>query len=64
GLTAEQQARVFDRFWRSDVARDRGQGGSGLGLAISKSIVEAHAGRITVESTPGQGTIFTVTLPA
>lgn len=63
GLTAEQEARVFDRFWRSDSARDRQGGGSGLGLAISKSIVEAHDGRIVVDSTPGQGTTFTITLP-
>jgi two-component system OmpR family sensor kinase/two-component system sensor histidine kinase BaeS len=63
GLTAEQQARVFDRFWRSDEARDRQVGGSGLGLAISKSIVEAHDGRIAVDATPGQGTTFTITLP-
>ena len=62
GLTTEQQQRVFDRFWRSDDARDRQQGGSGLGLAISKSIVEAHDGRIEVDATPGQGTTFTITL--
>jgi signal transduction histidine kinase len=63
GLTAEQQARVFDRFWRSDSARDRQGGNSGLGLAISKSIVEAHGGHITVDATPGQGTTFTIILP-
>lgn len=62
GLTAEQQQRVFDRFWRSDTARDRRQGGSGLGLAIAKSIVEAHDGTIALASTPGAGTTFTITL--
>lgn len=64
GLTAEQQLRVFDRFWRSDSARDRQKGGSGLGLAISKSIVEAHNGQISVHSAPGQGTRFIITFKA
>ncbi|MFL7837170.1 MAG: ATP-binding protein [Candidatus Promineifilaceae bacterium] len=63
GLTAEQQARVFDRFWRSDRSRDRQGGNSGLGLAISKSIVEAHGGQISVTATPGEGATFTVSLP-
>jgi signal transduction histidine kinase len=63
GLTAEQQARVFDRFWRSDASRDRQGGNSGLGLAISKSIVEAHGGTITVSAAPGQGATFTISLP-
>ena len=63
GLTAEQQARVFDRFWRSDSARDRQGGNSGLGLAISKSIVEAHGGTISVDATPGDGAAFTISLP-
>jgi len=63
GLTAEQQARVFDRFWRSDSARDRQGGNSGLGLAISKSIVEAHGGTISVDATPGDGATFTISLP-
>ncbi len=62
GLTTGQQERVFDRFWRSDSARDRRQGGSGLGLAISKSIIVAHDGRLTVQATPGEGSTFTITL--
>ena len=64
GLTVEQQASVFDRFWRSDAARSREQGGSGLGLAIAKGIVEAHGGIIGVESQPGNGAMFWFTLPA
>jgi signal transduction histidine kinase len=62
GLTADQQQRVFDRFWRAAAARDRQSGSSGLGLAIAKSIVEAHNGQISVQSTPGEGTVFTIGL--
>jgi signal transduction histidine kinase len=58
GLTSEQQASVFDRFWRSDSARSREQGGSGLGLAIAKGIIEAHNGTIGVQSQLGEGTTF------
>jgi signal transduction histidine kinase len=63
GLTMEQQRVVFDRFWRSDVARGRDQGGSGLGLAIAKGIIEAHGGSIAVTSQPNQGATFTFVLP-
>jgi len=56
---------VFDRFYRADKARQRdGDDSSGLGLAIAKAIVEAHGGMISVESAPGQGATFTITLPA
>ncbi|HXF63837.1 MAG TPA: HAMP domain-containing sensor histidine kinase [Caldilineaceae bacterium] len=56
---------VFDRFYRGDKARRRNHSdASGLGLAIAKAIVEAHGGRIGVDSTPGQGTTFTITLSA
>jgi signal transduction histidine kinase len=64
GLTPEAQAHVFDRFWRADEARNRDQGGSGLGLAICRGIVEAHGGRIWVESQPNAGTAFIFELPA
>jgi signal transduction histidine kinase len=64
GLSAEQQAQVFDRFWRSDAARNRNQGGSGLGLAIAQGIAHAHAGEITVDSVSGSGSTFTLVLPA
>jgi heavy metal sensor kinase len=61
GIAADDQARVFDRFFRGDPARERG--GTGLGLALTRSIVQLHGGRITVESQPGQGTCFRVWLP-
>jgi signal transduction histidine kinase len=63
GIAAEHLPRIFDRFYRVDVARTRSAGGSGLGLAICKSIVEAHHGQISVSSQDGKGTDFKVTLP-
>lgn len=63
GLTADVQARVFDRFWKADPARQRSHSGSGLGLAICRAIVELHHGRMGVESTVGQGTTFFFVLP-
>jgi signal transduction histidine kinase len=64
GLTAEQQTRIFDRFYRADESRARSSGGVGLGLPIAKAIVEAHHGTLAVESAPGGGCTFVVTLPA
>jgi len=64
GLSPEAQRHVFDRFWRADSSRSRGEGGSGLGLAICQAIVTAHNGRIWVEDTPGQGATFIFELPA
>jgi two-component system sensor histidine kinase BaeS len=52
---------IFDRFYRGDKSRHV-NGESGLGLAIAKSMVEAQGGSITVDSTPGQGTVFTIRL--
>ncbi len=62
GLSPEDRERIFERFYRSAEARSQGEGGSGLGLCIARSIVEAHGGKIQVESTPGQGSTFTVLL--
>jgi len=63
GIAAQDQPRVFERFFRADKARSREAGGSGLGLAICQSIVEAHHGSISFTSRPGEGTIFIVRLP-
>ena len=64
GISAEAQGRIFDRFYRTDDARAHAPQGTGLGLAICKWIVEAHHGRIEVQSVVGQGSTFTVVLPA
>jgi two-component system sensor histidine kinase VicK len=63
GIPRADLAKVFDRFYRVDKARSRQQGGTGLGLAISKEIVEAHRGRIWVNSTEGRGSTFYISLP-
>ncbi len=69
GIRPEELPRIFERFYKADRARSKtdfigpGGGGSGLGLAIARHVVEAHGGRITVESTPGEGSTFTFTLP-
>ena len=63
GIPVEAQPFIFDRFYRVDKARNRMDGGSGLGLSIVKSIAVTHGGRISVESTPGKGSTFTVLLP-
>lgn len=64
GIPAEEQERIFERFYRVDYARSRSDGGSGLGLSIVRHIVLAHGGTISVWSAPGQGSTFTVRLPA
>jgi two-component system, OmpR family, sensor histidine kinase BaeS len=64
GISPEHLSHVFERFYRVDTARDRTHGGSGIGLTISKALIEAHGGRIAVESGgPGRGATFRVWLP-
>ena len=64
GIDKESLPRLFERFFRVDKARSRKLGGTGLGLAIVKHIAEAHKGSVSVESTVGKGTKFTIELPA
>ncbi len=64
GIAAEHLPRLFERFYRVDKARSRQSGGTGLGLAIVKHIAQAHGGAVAVESQPGAGSTFAISLPA
>ncbi len=64
GIQPEDLAHVFERFYRGDKSRYGGNGELGLGLAIAKAFVQAHGGKIWVESAPGMGAAFIVELPA
>ncbi len=63
GIPVEEQARIFERFYRVDDALSRRTAGSGLGLYLAKAVVDAHGGRIWVESAPGHGATFSFALP-
>ncbi len=64
GISPADQQRIFERFYRVDASRSRAVGGTGLGLSIVKHLVQSMGGRIDVESRLGQGSTFSVTLPA
>jgi signal transduction histidine kinase len=63
GIPPEEQGRIFDRFHRVESGLHRSTEGTGLGLYLVKAIIEAHGGRVWVESAPGRGSIFIFTLP-
>lgn len=63
GIAEEELPFIFERFYRTDNSRSRKTGGSGIGLTIVKAVIEAHGGKIEVESQVGQGSCFTVILP-
>ncbi|MDP6664850.1 MAG: ATP-binding protein [SAR202 cluster bacterium] len=63
GIPEEDAPKIFDKFYRVSSHLGRGRPGSGLGLAICKAVIEAHRGRLWVESTPGRGSTFHFTLP-
>ena len=64
GLTAEQQAKLFQDFAQADSLTARRYGGTGLGLALSRKLARMMGGDVTVASEPGQGSVFTVRMPA
>ena len=64
GIPLTQQHLIFERFYRVDEARNRSTGGCGLGLSIVKTLVDSMGGSVTVRSTLGEGSTFTVTLPS
>jgi signal transduction histidine kinase len=64
GIAPEDQAHIFERFYKADKSRRHSEGGNGLGLSIARKVVEMHRGAIAVRSQPGAGAVFTVELPA
>jgi two-component system sensor histidine kinase BaeS len=64
GISAEDLPLIFERFWRVEKSRNRQTGGSGLGLPIVRKLVEAHGGSVSATSVLGEGSIFTLRLPA
>jgi two-component system OmpR family sensor kinase len=64
GMEPEEAAHIFERFYRSDPSRSRAHGGAGLGLSIVSAIVANHGGTVSAQGRPGEGTAFTVHLPA
>jgi two-component system, OmpR family, sensor kinase len=64
GMDAASAAHAFDRFWRGDSGRGRHGAGAGLGLSIVRSIIDAHGGRVALESAPGRGTTVRIVLPS
>ena len=63
-MDAKEVKRVFERFYRTKRAEESGETGTGIGLSLVEQIVQLHGGRISVTSVPGQGSCFTMTLPA
>jgi two-component system, OmpR family, sensor kinase len=63
GIDLEQQAHVFERFYRADRSRSRASGGAGLGLSIVAAVTDAHGGRVSAHSGPGEGATFRIELP-
>jgi two-component system sensor histidine kinase BaeS len=63
GIAPDDVPRVFTRFWRGEKSRSRETGGAGIGLSIVRELVQAHGGDVSVESTPGEGSVFRVRLP-
>ena len=64
GIAPQDQARIFDPFEQADTQLSRNYGGVGLGLSLVRAFVQAHKGRISIDSAPGKGTLITATFPA